>query len=210
MVRSSWVWMLCSEIVRVSLVAAAPVALNRKRAAANPTRRAARACANLSPVFSAPPARTCGLALRGRSTPKPCRQALSHRNGMANAVLPGWVNADFTPPPSPPPIRHPAAGVWRKKANKIQGLRWAVNSWAPGRPRHRREPFTRKTALNGGNYRKSCSNSENGLPPRAALCIRCTCCGVGLKLGSAGRSIETSATFRSLPLSSAIMVLSRP
>src|SRR5262245_22484337 len=47
---------------------------------------------------------------------------------MANAVLSGRVNADFTPPPPSRRREHPEASVWRKKAQEIQRLRSALNS----------------------------------------------------------------------------------
>src|SRR5262245_61680173 len=118
--------MLCSEMVRVSPAALAPGVAASKSNAANPMRRAARDV--LSPVLCAPPASTNGRAVRGRLKTNACRRELWHRSDMANAVLSGRVNADFTPPPPQPPTRHPETSVWRKKAQEIQRLRPAFNS----------------------------------------------------------------------------------
>ena len=129
MVRSSWVWMLCSRSVRVSPAAFAPCADNIKSKAANPMRRAGR---GFSPVLNAPPARTCGLNYGVAKSQHPVAASIctaatwltqSYRDGLMRTLRPRLPSRRS---------RHPGAGVWRKKAQEIQGFQPGSTGEEPG------------------------------------------------------------------------------
>src|SRR6476659_5567530 len=114
MVSRSSVWTWRSEIVRVSPTALAcctPTEPTRRRQAARPARLNARVTL-AKPACCAAQTRTCDLVPTG-SLQTGYRHGLPGRDGMANAVLSGWVNVELRPPA---PDQQVVGGEYGEKA----------------------------------------------------------------------------------------------